>query len=125
MKFKLLFTVLLTFTVPFMFPFSAFAGAGAWDYKGSYWMTYQSPTIKSGGGYFQACLLSSSGSGYTFTLYEVDESGNPPETVGTAFISKGSCKTFYVNNYVDGTNDQAELVLFKGNDSYVKVSFYD
>lgn len=126
MKLKMFSMLSLASIFAFIFPFStAFAGAGEWDNIGTYGMTYQTSTIKSGGGYFY--FHNNSQYGHTFTLYEVDESGNPPETVKSSFYvgPNSDSPVINVSNFVDGTNNQAELVLFKGNDTYITVTCYD
>lgn len=117
--------VLLGLACSFIMPFAAFAGPGEWNNIGTYGMTYQTSMIRSGGGDFY--FHNNGSSGYTFTLYEVDEEGNPPEVVKSNFYvgPHSNSPVINVRNFVDGTNNQAELVLFKGNDVYITVTCYD
>ncbi|WP_132745789.1 hypothetical protein [Scopulibacillus darangshiensis] len=89
-------------------------------------MTYVTYKVAhSGGGNFKVCIADSGNATFTYTLKEIDGKGNSPETVGRVSLSEGECKVFYVGNYVDGSNHQAELALTKGNDAYVVARFWD
>ncbi|MGG3624566.1 hypothetical protein ABES25_13535 [Bacillus gobiensis] len=86
--------------------------------------TYQTSTIKSGGGNFY--FHNNSSNGFTFTLYEVDESGNSPETIKRNFYvgPKSDNPVILISGFVDGTYNQDELAIFKGNDAHITVTCY-
>ncbi|MDI5791087.1 hypothetical protein PO124_29895 [Bacillus licheniformis] len=109
--------------VCFAFSSATAAGAGVWDNIGTYGMTSQTPIIKSSGGKFisQQQLY-----GFTFTLYEVDGAGSTPEIARKISTSDRKQQSGdRCQQFTDGANKQAELVLFKGNDTYITVTCYD
>jgi hypothetical protein len=120
----------IALSIPFT---SAFAASG-WQYIGDgnviIWSStlgkYKTPTFNSGGGYIKICVNIPGHNETTadFTLYEYDESNADEKIEYTTYLSDGLCTTFYVDNYVDGDNNKAELYVaskYKGT----IVSFYD
>lgn len=126
MKFSKIGALLLTLAC-LLLPFSSAsaAGAGVWDNIGTYGMTSQTPIIKSGGGKFY--FHNNSFYGFTFTLYEVDGAGSTPEIARKNIYAgpKSNSPVIDVSDFTDGANKKAELVLFKGNDTYITVTCYD
>jgi hypothetical protein len=121
------FALICALVIPFS---SVFAGAGEWDYLGLYPIPvghYATKTVKSGGGDFKVCVVyAANNQTFTYELYEDDSYPNPDDYVGKATLSEGQCKVFNVRDYVDGSNDKAELYLFREYKSeYVTVRFWD
>lgn len=112
-----------------VFPTSAFAGAGEWDYVGSSTFHSQSVVISSGGGNFKACNRSNVDA--EVKLWESDPGLNPDDSVNGGFMVPGQtlyandCLIWDVRDAVDGDNKKAELYLTKQGTSTIKVDFYD
>lgn len=92
-----------------------------------------SKTIYSTGGKVKVCgSLDNQGAQTQVFVEEVDEEGNPSETVGsfTTYFYY-NCGTIDVSNYVDGTNNKAELKFhFARTDQFqsskkITFDFYD
>ena len=117
MKLKKLCASLFLAATTLVTPFSS-AFAGSWDYLGSYDFhqnsagLYVTNIVYSTGGYFKVCAHTNVSKYYTLKEYDPD---NADDTVGTVLLSNGDCHTFYVQNFVDGTNNRAELYVETNN----------
>jgi hypothetical protein len=111
-------------------------GSGSWDYLGNDVFTTQSKNFSSGGGSFKVCLSKNSKEG-GYRLMEEDPAnpddwvpfedgtGYEPNYPGIGFDLNG-CLTYHnINEYVDGTNGQAELYLKKWSGGNSTVYAYD
>lgn len=104
-----------TLAVPFT---SVFAESG-WQKLGTY---YESQVFHSGGGYIKLCAHAPVGI-LEFALYEYDPD-NADDYVTTTYLGDGSCQTIYVDKFVDGTNNKAEL-YYKSSSNGTSVTVYD
>ncbi|MGW7516862.1 hypothetical protein ACWGJ2_14835 [Streptomyces sp. NPDC054796] len=79
--------------------------------------------VQSSGGSFRTCLANKSET-YTYTLWEHDSS-NSRKIASKS--SKGGCLVFNgIDDYVDGGNNKAELMLSTNNpEGGDGVAFYD
>ncbi|MCH5584837.1 hypothetical protein MK805_07600 [Shimazuella sp. AN120528] len=127
MNLKKLGASLLLSAVGIAIPFSS-AFAGSWDYKGNYSFHYNSThgyvtdIVYSTGGYIKFCPSQWGTSVKSYTVWEYDPDNPDDKIASFDFVSNGECKTVYVNNYVDGSNNRAEIYI--ATDGYLASSTY-
>jgi hypothetical protein len=105
----------ISLAIPFT---SAFAASG-WQKLGTF---TESKVFNSGGGYVKVCAHVPVGL-VEFTLYEYDPD-NADDYVTTTYLGDGSCETIYVDKFVDGGNNKAEL-YYKSSSDGTSVTVYD
>ncbi|HEU4963307.1 MAG TPA: hypothetical protein VFV52_05530 [Bacilli bacterium] len=135
--------VALASTLAFMqAPSTAHAGAGSWDFKwsgvaavGDVYTNFDYPVhvINSGGGDFKVKVTGNTMPNDTLyvALYETDDGGNTGRLIDSKPLYGGTGDVIFsgLSNYVDGTNNYAEIVvkMKKSGSGVASVSaeFYD
>lgn len=120
MRLKKLGISLLLSAVAIVTPLSsAFADTSGWQKLGTY---NESQVFYSGGGYIKLCAHAPIGI-LQFTLYEYDPD-NADDYVTTTYLGDGDCQSIYVDKFVDGANNKAEL-YYKSSSNGTSVTVYD
>lgn len=126
------FGIIMLFVVSFSFfiiptpAFAAYLGSESLYLRSNVDTSVNNSKYDSTGGSYTVCTTGVNGSYVNFKVREEDPGGTQSVFSAIAFDSN-PCFTFSTSNYIDGSNNKAELVFYfnTGINEYITAKFYD